>query len=72
LIAAGARDLTTSSRRVWAIFRGTGEELVQIYWWETLSLYLVGRYSVDGARLEPLGQFTDLAAAIAVALPESA
>jgi DNA-binding NtrC family response regulator len=72
LIAAGARDLTTSSRRVWAIFRGTGEELVQIYWWETLSLYLVGRYSVDGARLEPLGQFTDLAPAIAVALPESA
>lgn len=70
LIAAGARDLTTSSRRVWAIFRGTGEELMQIYWWETLSLYLVGRYTVDGARLEPLGQFTDLAAAIALALPE--
>jgi DNA-binding response OmpR family regulator len=72
LVAAGARDLTTSSRRVWAIFRGTGEELVQIYWWETLSLYLVGRYTVDGTRLEPLGQFTDLEAAIALALPESA
>lgn len=70
LIAAGARDLTTSSRRVWAIFRGTGEELLQIYWWETLSLYLVGRYSEDG-RMEPLGQFTDLAAAIALALPET-
>lgn len=71
LIGAGARDITTSSRRVWAIFRGTGEQLMQIYWWESLSLYLVGRYSVDGARLEPLGQFTDLAAAIALALPES-
>lgn len=72
LIAAGARDLTTSSRKVWALFRGSGEELLQIYWWETVSLYLVGRYSGDGARLEPLGQFTDLAAAITLALPESA
>jgi len=33
------------------------------------ALYLVGRYSVDGMRSEPLGQFTDLAAAIAIALP---
>lgn len=70
LIAAGARDLTTSSRRVWATFRGSGEELVQIYWWESLSLYLVGRYTKNGARLHPVGQFTDLAAAIALALPE--
>lgn len=70
LIAAGARNLAMSSRRVWALFSGTGEELVQIYWWETLSLWLVGRYAKDGARLEPLGQFTDLAAAIALALPE--
>lgn len=69
LIAAGARGLTTSPRRVWAIFRGAGEELVQIYWWERLSLYLVARYSADGSQLEPLGQFTDLEAAIAVALP---
>lgn len=69
LIGAGARDLTTSSRRVWATFHGAGEELMQIYWWERLSLYLVGRYSADGSRLEPLGQFADLGAAIAVALP---
>lgn len=71
LLALGARDLTTSSRRVWALFKGAGEALLQIYWWETQSLYLLGRYSEDGARLEPLGQFTELAAAIAVALPES-
>ncbi len=69
LIAAGARGLTTSSRRVWAIFLGADDELMQIYWWEKLSLYLVGRYSPDGARLEPIGQFTDLGAAIALALP---
>ena len=69
LIEAGARGITTSSRRVWAIFHGAGDDVLQIYWWEKLSLYLVARYSADGARLEPLGQFTDLGAAIAVALP---
>jgi DNA-binding NtrC family response regulator len=69
LIAAGARDISSSSRRVWATFRGNGDELMQIYRWERLSVYLLGRYSQDGARLEPLGQFTDLQAALAVALP---
>ena len=42
---------------------------MQIYWWEKLSLYLLGRYTLDGVRLEPLGQFTELDAAIVVALP---
>lgn len=69
LADAGARDISTSTRRVWATFRAVGEELMQIYWWERVSLYLLGRYSLDGARLEPIGQFTDLDAAIAVALP---
>lgn len=69
LAEAGARDISTSTRRVWATFRGPGDELMQIYWWERVSLYLLGRYSVDGARLDPIGQFTDLDAAIAVALP---
>ncbi len=69
LILAGARDLSTSTRRVWATFRGTGDELTQIYWWEKLSVYLVGRYTPDGTRLEPLGQFTDVGGAIATALP---
>jgi len=69
LADAGARDISTSTRRVWATFRATGDELMQMYWWEKLSLYLLGRYSLDGARLEPIGQFTDLDAAIAVALP---
>lgn len=68
LTAAGARRISTSSRRVWATFQGLGDELVQIYWWERLSLYLVGRYSADGAKLEPLGQFTDLEAAVVLAL----
>jgi DNA-binding NtrC family response regulator len=70
LIGAGARGISTSSRRVWAIFRAAGDDdLVQIYWWEKLSLYLVARYSPDGAKLEPLGQFTDVEAAVAIALP---
>ncbi|MDQ2951077.1 MAG: hypothetical protein M3R54_02305 [Chloroflexota bacterium] len=69
LIGAGARDISASSPRVWATFRAGEDELTQIYWWELLSVYLVGRYSADGTRLEPLGQFTDLGAAIAVALP---
>jgi CheY-like chemotaxis protein len=69
LATAGARDISVSSRRVWATFRGAEDELMQIYWWETLSLYFVARYSKDGARLHPLGHFSDLAAAIAVALP---
>ena len=68
LVLAGARDISTSTRRVWVTFRGTGDELTQIYWWEKLSLYLVGRYTPDGARLEPLGQFTDVGAAIAAAM----
>ena len=68
LVVAGARDISTSTRRVWATFRGTGDELTQIYWWEKLSVYLVGRYTPDGARLEPVGQFTDAGGAIAAAL----
>ena len=69
LARAGARDISTSTRRVWATFRGTEDELVQIYWWEKLSLYLVGRYTSDGTRLEPLGQFSEVEGAIAAALP---
>lgn len=69
LVAAGARRISTSSRRVWATFLGADDELLQIYWWETLSLYLVGRYTADGSQLEPLGQFSELKAAIALALP---
>lgn len=69
LTAAGAREISTSTRRVWVTFRGAEDELVQIYWWEKLSLYLVGRYTPDGTRLEPLGQYTDVGGAIAAALP---
>lgn len=69
LTAAGAREISTSTRRVWLTFRGAEDELVQIYWWEKLSLYLVGRYTPDGTRLEPLGQYTDVGGAIAAALP---
>jgi DNA-binding NtrC family response regulator len=69
LTAAGAREISTSTRRVWLTFRGAEDELVQIYWWEKLSLYLVGRYTPDGTRLEPLGQYTDVDSAIAAALP---
>jgi CheY-like chemotaxis protein len=68
LKAAGATDVRTSERREWATFRdGTGDELYQLYWWQRLGVYIVGRYDAD-AHLQPVGQFFELAAAIDAAL----
>jgi len=74
LTAAGARDVRPSVRREWANFRNAAGDEMQLYWWQATGAYLVARYSTDGARLELVGHFYDLEAAIraatAVAAPE--
>jgi hypothetical protein len=37
---------------------------VQIYWWQRDGVYYVIRYAESGGRLDPLGRFCDLDAAI--------
>lgn len=66
---AGAREISSSSRRAWVTFRTPAGELMQLYLWELLLVYFLGRYTPDGRRMEPLGEFTELEAAIALALP---
>jgi DNA-binding NtrC family response regulator len=74
LTAAGARDVRPSVRREWANFRNAAGDEMQLYWWQATGAYLVARYSTDGARLELVGHFYGLEAAIraatAVAAPE--
>ena len=66
--ARGATDIKTSKMREWALFRDGQGSLLQLYWWQQRGVYHVGRYGEDG-RLAPLGQFTDLDAAIHAAMP---
>jgi CheY-like chemotaxis protein len=68
LRAAGATDIRTSERREWATFISSrGERIYQLYWWQRLGVYIVGRYD-DEARLERVGQFFERSEAIAAAL----
>jgi CheY-like chemotaxis protein len=73
LRAAGATDVRTSNRREWATFVAAHDERIyQLYWWQRLGLYIVGRYD-DDARLGIVGQFYELEAAVSAALqPELA
>jgi hypothetical protein len=65
----GATDIRTSDRREWATFRPKdGSAIRQLYWWQRMGVYLVGSYHEDG-RLRPIGQFFELEAAIAAAMP---
>ena len=70
---AGATDIRTSSRREWATFVSPADERIyQLYWWQRLGVYMVGRYD-DSARLELIGRHFERRAAIDAALnPESA
>lgn len=71
LEAAGALDIRTSNRREWATFTSpTDARIYQLYWWQQLGRYVVGRYDPD-ARLEIVGQFFERHAAIAAALGEA-
>ena len=60
----GASDVRTSERREWATFRSPDDDrLCQLYWWQTLGVYIVGRYDDEG-RLTLVGQFFDRDTAI--------
>ena len=65
----GATDIRTSDQREWATFRPKGLDAVrQLYWWQRKGVYLVGSYDQEGA-LKRIGQFFELEAALAAALP---
>jgi len=72
LNAAGARDVRPSARREWANFRNADGDEMQLYWWQASGAYLVARYSTDGARLELVGHYFDLDAAIRAATAAAA
>jgi DNA-binding NtrC family response regulator len=72
LTAAGARDVRPSARREWANFRNAAGDEMQLYWWQAAGAYLVARYSTDGARLELVGHYYGLEAAIRAATAASA
>jgi DNA-binding NtrC family response regulator len=67
LTAAGANDVRPSARREWANFRNAAGDEMQLYWWQAAGAYLVARYSADGARLELVGHYYGLDAAIRAA-----
>jgi CheY-like chemotaxis protein len=65
----GATDIRTSDRREWATFRPSGvDEIRQLYWWQRMGVYLVGSYEEEGT-LRRIGQFFELEAALAAAIP---
>jgi len=67
LTAAGARDVRPSARREWANFRNPAGDEMQLYWWQAAGAYLVARYSTDGGRLNVVGHYYDLDAAVRAA-----
>jgi DNA-binding response OmpR family regulator len=68
LEAAGARDIHMSTRREWANFRTPDGTIVQIYWWQRDGAYYVVRHAQTGSRLDQVGRFYDLDAAIALGM----
>ena len=63
ILAAG-----TLERREWATFVSPRDgRIYQLYWWQRLGRYVLGRYDED-ARLELLGQFFERDEAIAAGL----
>ena len=65
LRAIGAADIQPSSRREWATFRLSPDDLVyQLNWWQRKAQYLLGVYSSDGV-FERLGSFWELTDALA-------
>lgn len=64
----GATDIKPSQRREWATFRDPRRRLWQLYWWQGRGVYQVGQFEDDG-RMNMVGQFITLGAAIEAALP---
>lgn len=69
LATRGATNIEPSKRREWATFTDKRGTLFQIYWWQDRGVYHVARFKPDG-RMQMLGQFTELSAAIEIALPD--
>jgi len=67
LRAAGATDVRTSRRQEWAAFRTPTGVDAQLYWSPGEGVYHLTWTDPTGRRLRPIGQFHDLAAALAVA-----
>ena len=67
LVAIGADDVRSSSRREWVTFRAPDGSYFQLYWWQGGGCYLVGAYLGDGRRMENIGLFYDLDGAVACA-----
>ena len=68
LTTSGATDIRTSERREWATFVSPHDQLIyQLYWWQRMGLYIVGRYDPE-ARLERVGQFYERRSAVDAAL----
>ena len=68
LQARGATDIRPSEARESASFRDTDSHLWQINWWQSRGVYQLGRYDENGI-MAMAGQFSELAAAIEIALP---
>jgi CheY-like chemotaxis protein len=68
LEAVGATDIHPSTRREWASFQTPAGAFLQIYWWQRDGVYYLVRFALTGGRLETLGRFYDLGAAISVAM----
>jgi CheY-like chemotaxis protein len=68
LEAAGATDIRASDRREWATFVSSRDQRIyQLYWWQSLGRYMLGRYDAQ-ARLELIGRHFERRAAIQAAL----
>lgn len=68
LRSAGAQDIRTGNRREWATFRSPSDNRIyQLYWWQRLGRYIVGRYD-DAARLELIDHYLERNEAIEAAL----
>lgn len=68
LEAAGAADVHPSTRREWASFVTPAGAFLQVYWWQRDGVYYLVRFALSGGRLETVGRFYDLGAAISVAM----
>lgn len=68
LEAVGATDVHPSTRREWASFVTPAGAFLQLYWWQRDGVYYLVRFSLTGGRLETVGRFYDLGAAISVAM----
>ena len=61
-----------SARREWANLRNAAGDDMRLHWWQAAGAYLVAHYSADGARIELVGHYYGLDAAIRAATAASA